>query len=181
MATTEDLRWPCDHQLPERKTIIDICETAYDKHLGNTNHASWPINEPLYFIKFGADIEISEARNQRFAFEKSKQSKTVCAPEVFWAFTDKDHGFTYIVAEYVVSEGFASLRDRASALVDLIYIPPPTTAIPGPIGGGFLHHPLFKDGHARKKYNTVADLQKHINHVSFIFLLMLHADLISGH
>src|SRR4051794_33740538 len=103
----EDIKWKFKESLPDKQTVVDVCKAEYIKHNGHTNCTLWPIDQPLYFIKFGS-VEMGEARNQRYFFEMTRESKIIRVPEVFWAFVG-NHGFTYIIAEYVEHDGFASM------------------------------------------------------------------------
>ncbi len=57
----------------------------------------------------------------------------------------------------------------AAAVQTLIKIPSPSLT-PGPVGGGVIEHPFFIDGKSDIWYNTVEELQGHINGVSDLLL-----------
>lgn len=153
--------------LPDRKALIDACENEYKAQRGNTNHINWPVTgEPQFFVKFGVNTDLTEAQNQMYFFKETQQSQTIRVPEVFWAFWIRDTWMTYIVMEFIKSRGFASGQQRAVALAELLKVRVPSDAAPGPIGGGLLHHILFKHYKASRVYATVEKLEWHINKVS---------------
>ena len=53
----------------------------------------------------------------------------------------------------------------AQAIKLFLSIPIPT-AIPGPVGGGIIRHPLFKDTIASVEYSSVGHLQAHLTAVT---------------
>ncbi|KUI63012.1 hypothetical protein VP1G_10137 [Cytospora mali] len=113
----------------------------------------------------------------------------VCVPEVFYDFEDR--GRYFVVMEFVpgitLNEALvpgADVLGRAGAEVvaeldkSNLYqyiatgihllsanakVPP--GAKPGPVGGGIIRHPFFKDSQARVPYRDVEMLEKHINKI----------------
>ncbi|KAH9212293.1 hypothetical protein DL95DRAFT_246645, partial [Leptodontidium sp. 2 PMI_412] len=85
----------------------------------------------------------------------------------------------YIVMEYIQGRTIHELLkdfpeglledkfDRISKAIDLLLsvrIPP--NVAPGPVGGGTIKHPIFKDSTASTEYKSVNELQQHISRVA---------------
>ena len=87
------------------------------------------------------------------------------APRVYLAFTWGDFG--YIVSEYIDGQmcGKSDIPLVAAAVQSLITIPSPSS-IPGPVGGGLIEHPFFIERTSSIPYESVKELQDHINGVS---------------
>ena len=60
----------------------------------------------------------------------------------------------------------------AAAVQILIAIPSPNSKL-GRVGGGQIEHPFFYDWKASIEYESVEDLQDHVNGVSVLFRLPL--------
>lgn len=124
---------------------------------------------PLFYIKYGPGITMAEAINQRYFFDKLKGIPTIRIAQVFEAF--QANAWTYIIMEYIRSSGFASRNQIADAVALLLGVDPPADAKPGPVGGGLMHHPLFKDRTASKVFSSNADLETAINQVNSILIV----------
>ncbi len=92
----------------------------------------------------------------------------VRAPRVYLAFTWGAFGF--IVSEYIDGPmcDFSDITPVAAAVQALLKIPSPSST-PGPVGGGVIEHPFFLDWMPDIWYNTVEELQRHVNGVSVQF------------
>jgi len=117
------------------------------------------------WVKFGRTITMGEARTQRFVaqyLEAHNVAAAVRAPRVYLAFTWGNFGF--IVSEYIDGPmcDNSDIALVAAAVQTLIKIPSPSLT-PGPVGGGVIEHPFFIDGKSDIWYNTVEELQGHIN------------------
>lgn len=158
--------------LPTREQVIESCKIDYDKLQGKTNHTLWPgeNGSPLFYIKYGPAITMTEAINQRYFFDKLKGIPTIRIAQVFEAF--QANAWTYIVMEYIRSCGFASPNQIADAVALLLGVDPPPNAKSGPVGGGLMHHLAFKDRTASKVFSSNAELETAINHVNSILVVL---------
>jgi hypothetical protein len=107
------------------------------------------------------------------------QTRGICIPEVYRTLQSGD--WFYIIMEYIPGKTLQQLADqkdwgkpRQNALTNsiamamrlLISIPVPVGQMPGPVGGGQIRHPLFKDDTSFCNYSSVDELEKHLNDVS---------------
>ena len=126
------------------------------------------------WVKFADDVTKGEAETQRFVGKhlESNDIAAVRAPRVYLAFTWGSFGF--IVAEYIDGQMCeeSDIPLIAAAVQYLITIPSPSTT-PGPIGGGLIEHPFFIYRTSSIWYNSVEELQAHINGVSVSLRLAL--------
>ncbi|KAH6675107.1 hypothetical protein B0J14DRAFT_29184 [Halenospora varia] len=126
---------------------------------------------------------MAEMLNQDFAFkalERMPQQKRagIRVPKVYRVIEKAQ--IVYIVMEYVngktlkesLEEGIShdKLQDYynqiAKAIELFISIKVPDGVTPGPVGGGIIKHPLFKDTIASIEYTSFDDLQQHVNNVA---------------
>ena len=123
------------------------------------------------FVKYGPCLAMGEARTQNYlaCVVKADEVVVVRIPQVYYAFRHGlGHGrIGYIVMEYV---GYADCDENdfdaiVRAVERLLRIPNPTAA-PGPIGGGIIMHRFFLSHLSSVQYNSVEDLQSHINNAS---------------
>ncbi|KAH8762967.1 kinase-like domain-containing protein [Hyaloscypha finlandica] len=158
--------------LPTTDEVIELCrQNGFD-----TNVLKYPPNKsPIAYIKYGGRANMGEVRTQHYVsniLNETTPASGVKAPEVYLAFEYDDE--TYIVMEYIHGQTAAELlRDRskrdwiydlvAKAVTDLIEIPVPEDARPGPVGGGYIHHWFFRDNDAPREYASIDELQHHIN------------------
>ena len=119
------------------------------------------------WVKFGIGIAMSEAFTQRFVAQYLHDNNiaVVRAPRVYRAFKWGNLG--YIVSEFIdgpmCDKSDAALI--ASAVQALINIPSPSST-PGPVGGGLIEHPFFVDRESSVWYESVEELQDHVNRAS---------------
>ena len=99
---------------------------------------------------------------------ESNNIATVRTPRVYLAFTWGRSGF--IVTEYIDGQicGDSDIPLIAAAVQDLIIIQSPSQ-IPGHVGGGLIEHPFFVYRMSSVWYDSVEELQAHINGVSVPF------------
>ncbi|TFK45776.1 hypothetical protein OE88DRAFT_1639476, partial [Heliocybe sulcata] len=116
------------------------------------------------WVKYGYGVTMAEARTQCFVWQylQDTNNPAVRAPRVYLAFTRKTFGF--IVSEYIDGHmcDYADIARIIPAVQALISIPSPSSK-PGPVGGGLIEHPFFIDSIAPIEYESVKDLQDHIN------------------
>ncbi|CAN8096458.1 unnamed protein product [Discula destructiva] len=141
----------------------------------------FPLTQPVAYVKFGfASERMAETRNQTYAFGALKampldQTRGILIPEIYRTF-ESDRRF-FIVMEYIPGRTLAQLQDHqdwesqmatavdslARAIRLLMSMQAPPGQQPGPVGGGRLQHPLFKNGHAFREYSSVDELETHLN------------------
>ncbi|KDQ17197.1 hypothetical protein BOTBODRAFT_64232 [Botryobasidium botryosum FD-172 SS1] len=151
--------------LPSRKEIVALCdETGYDRTgIPFRNEPSEPV---VAWIKYGPNVTMDEAYTQDWVakFLNAEPEADVTAPRVYMAFTDT-RGIGFIVMEFVDAPDCTS-RDAklvAPAVKKLISIRGPSPA-PGHVGGGHVVHTFFVDDRtAPFPYETVKELEEHIN------------------
>jgi len=174
-ASTDITGAPFD-RLPTKQEIIKFCE----EHGSFTNHLKYPVDGPtLAYVKYGPSVTLGEARTQIFAFN----SGTILVPRVYRAFeTRRASGivFTYIFMEFIDGKTVRDYclekhmpADRgwiihavANAVRRMMEFRVPQGAAPGPVGGGCIQHPFFKDRVAPEQYSSVEELQAAIKSVS---------------
>ena len=168
--------------LPTTNEIIDLCH----KKGGGFNGLTYPPNgTPIAYIKYGYSVTVGEMRTQLYVLNAFKQmvyasgpdsGSLVKVPEIYHAF--ECEGQTYIVMEYVDGETVGAQLDRSSAetrdtiydqmakaISQLLRVPIPSNQRPGPVGGGCIQHYFFQDDVAVQEYQSVDQLQHHINRV----------------
>lgn len=112
---------------------------------------------------------MGEAKTRGFVAESlnKKADSVVCAPQVYLAFTWGHFG--YIIMEYIdgqICDNSSADADLVAATVQsLITISSPTST-PGPVGGGVIEHPFFIERTSSIWYESVGELEDHINGVS---------------
>jgi len=151
---------------PRQATDINISgvRITLDKRSDNEISDIW--------VKYGGRITMAEAETQRFVAQylEDNDIPTVRAPRVYLAFTWSDFGF--IVSEYINGQmcGKSDIPLVAAAVQSLITIPS-SSSIPGPIGGGLIEHPFLVERTSSTRYESVKELQDHINGVSVPLVL----------
>lgn len=148
---------------------------------------AYPSTEnPVAWIKLSRSP--GEARMQAFAYDWLMQQtehrrRNICIPKVYrWIEDDEaeDTHCTYIVMEYVPGKTFQQLLEEpmdkthekelennvAHAVSLLLSIEMPADTPPAPLGGGVFSHVIFRDHEAPVEYETLADLEGHLNRVS---------------
>ncbi|KAF8309289.1 hypothetical protein DL93DRAFT_2126676 [Clavulina sp. PMI_390] len=158
--------------IPDYETIITKCFTLLPLQSTAWNVSGVRITLPRrceedtsdIWVKFGLGITMGEARTQQYVarYLQAHKEPAVRAPQVYVAFTWEKYGF--IVSEYVDGQ-MCSNSDTtlvASAVQALIRIPSPDST-PGPVGGGLIEHPFFVDRVSSIWYESVKELQDHVN------------------
>ncbi len=95
----------------------------------------------------------------------------------------------YIVMEYIQGQTIYELlkdfpedllEDKLNkifpAIISLLSIRTPQDIAPGPVGGGIIKHPIFKDNTASIEYKSVNELQQHIYKVRSWDLLLQNSN-----
>lgn len=105
------------------------------------------------------------------------QKRGILIPEIYRTFESGDRLF--IVMEYIPGRTLAQLQEqqgwesRKGTVIDgiarairlLRSIQAPRGQKPGPVGGGRIRHPLFKDDTSFCEYSSVDELERHLNKV----------------
>lgn len=143
----------------------------------------FPPKQPVAYIKFGYPPErMAEVRNHDYAFKALKamlpdQTQGILIPEIYRTFGSDDRLF--IVMEYIPGRTLAQLQEQqgwesqkgtvvnsiARAITLLTLMPVPPGQKPGPVGGGHIRHPLFKNDTSFCDYSSVNELEQHLNKV----------------
>ena len=151
---------------PQQVTAINVSgvHIALDKRSDHDVSDIW--------VKFGRNIAMSEAMTQRFVAQhlQANNNPDVRAPRVYLAFTWG--GFGYIVSEFIDGK-MCDNSDTAlvaAAVQALIAIPSPSSR-PGPVGGGLIEHPFFVERTSSIWYESVEELEDHVNGVSLLSCL----------
>ncbi|OAA53624.1 Protein kinase-like domain protein [Niveomyces insectorum RCEF 264] len=126
---------------------------------------------------------LPEARTQQFAHDglakmPPDERQGIHVPRIL-RLVQYDSGSGYIVMEYVPGKTLEHIHREhqdmtpedsqpyydaiSRALRLFLAIPVPADAQPGPVGGGIIHHALFKGFVAPIKYDSVDMLEKHMN------------------
>ena len=151
---------------PQQTTTINISgvHIAVDKRSDGDISDIW--------VKSGRNVTMGEAMTQRFVAQylQANNNRDVRAPRIYLAFTWGDFG--YIVSEFIdgrmCNNSDAALV--AAAVQALIAIPSPSSR-PGPVGGGLIEHPFFVDRTSSIQYESVEDLEDHVNGVNLFSCL----------
>lgn len=143
----------------------------------------FPPKQPVAHVKFGLIPDLmAELRNHEYAFKALRdmppnQTRGILIPEIYRTFENGKRFF--IVMEYVPGKTLAQLVEElgwasqqttrsnsiARAIRLLMSIKPPPGQKPGPVGGGRIRHPLFKDDTSYCEYSSVDELEAHLNKV----------------
>ena len=122
---------------------------------------------PYAWVRYGPTITMGEALTHHFVGQAlyGKADAAVRVPCVYIAF--ESNGWGYIVMEYIdgstCDDSDAALI--ATAVESLITVRGPT-AVPGHVGGGPIRHYFFTERESPITYDSVKELEDHINGVS---------------
>lgn len=100
-------------------------------------------------VKWGPDITEEEAKNQQIAYERVDR-RIIRIPRVYAFFSD-EHGWGYIVMEYIKGKIIDPLDDKSAIkkvadVLDPVATLQRSSSVPGPLcGGGSCHGLLFPD------------------------------------
>jgi hypothetical protein len=141
-----------------------------------------PDGDIVAWVKYGVNVKAAEALTQEcVARDLDADSTTsVQAPHVFdaWVTPNPHFNVGFIVMEHInlpdCDHGDSKLV--AAAVQRLHGVEAPGLA-PGPVGGGPIVHHFFLDWDSRITYQTVKELEDHINGVSELYLPMGPNDL----
>lgn len=121
------------------------------------------------WVKFGPCITMGEAMTQRYVAKhlQADKNSAVRAPTVYLAFTRG--AYIFIVSEFIDGQmcHHSDSTLIAAAVQALIAIPSPSVK-PGRVGGGLIEHPFFVDRNADIEYESVEELEAHVNGASLL-------------
>jgi hypothetical protein len=127
---------------------------------------------------------MGEALTQHFVGQaiNGEADAAVRVPCVYLAFRSGNYG--YIVMEYIDGSTCddSDAKLVAAAVRSLIAVRGPS-AKPGPVGGGPIGHRFFVEWKSSRTYDSVQELEQHLNGVSIIFssrFVPLAPSLVSG-
>lgn len=168
----------------EEEIISVYKQTPWAKPNGNSvTGFIFPPIQPVAYVKFGDPWQrMAELKNHEHAFAALKampphQKKGILVPEIYRTFESNNKFF--IVMEYIPGRLLARYEEghdwesRKEMVIDsiagaiklLMSIPAPPGQKPGPVGGGRIRHPLFKDDESYCEYSSVEELESHLNKV----------------
>ena len=151
-------------QLPTDSETVAFCRKQQASHNFSPTHIYPSREAPTAFIKYGGrDYSMmAEVLNQEFAFnalESMPQQgvRKILIPRIYRVF-EQDKA-VYIIMEYVAGETFKDILGKeiphnqlqeyynriAQAIKLFLSFKVPDNVTPGPVGGGIIKHPLFKD------------------------------------
>ena len=179
--------------LPDPKEIVEQCHDAARARSSAANTNSNDLRGvPLVdkssgaayvWVKYGQSITMGEALTQHFVAQaiNGKADAAVRIPCVYLAF--RSGSFGYIVMEYIDGSTCdnSDIELVAAAVRSLIAIRGPT-AKPGPVGGGPIWHRFFIEWESSLTYDSIQELEQHVNGVSVPLRLALSVSpsLVSG-
>jgi hypothetical protein len=161
--------------IPKYETIIDQCFNLGPRQVTAINVSGVRITLDKrsdndvsdIWVKHGCAITMAEAKTQSFVAQylEDNDIPVVRAPRVYLAFMWGACG--YIVSEYIDGQicGDSDVPLVAAAVQSLITIPS-SSSIPGPVGGGLIEHPFFVERTSSIWYESVKELQDHVNGVN---------------
>jgi hypothetical protein len=188
-GTSAQLSPPLDDENAEARQFAQTAseEAIYERSMGHyLPFFSYPPDRPLVWVKWGGPERLAEADMQRFAWDwvrQERQAKRCSAgihiPEVYKTFAWNGRSFIImqllnasLLSKSVFAYPEGSLYDVeqcfdliAEGIQVLRRVPVPNDATPGPYTEQrrLIRHPLFKQQQAAVVYQTVADLEQHIN------------------
>lgn len=162
--------------IPDCDTIITHTRAMREAHINGIcipldKNSETDVSAIWVKVKYGDNSVMCRARTQQFVeqYLKNNSITTVRAPRLYLAFMWGGYGF--IVSEYIDGQlcDDGDIPILAAAVQDLVAIPGPSST-PGPVGGGCIEHPFFYDRPSPIWYESVDELQAHINGVRAHYL-----------
>ena len=162
--------------LPGTNEIVQQCRDAVHARSSAANSDSNDLSGvPLVdkssgaayvWVKYGWYVTMGEALTQHFVAQaiNGKADAAVRIPCVYLAFRSGNYG--YIVMEYINGSicDDSDVKLVAAAVRSLIAVRGPT-AKPGPVGGGPIWHRFFFEVESSLTYDSVQELEQHVNGV----------------
>jgi hypothetical protein len=179
------LKPPPSVYLPTPAELISLCTKGGQR--GYRMGFAYPPENPVLWIKSGSSVVWNEISAQVMAYyELQRLGSSVRVPSIYYAcemgvpgvLYDVDVNYeSYIVMEYVTGKTAAqwlkSIEDTAgkeriyrlvgATLQALYHIPVPPGVRPAAIDGGRIRNVFFDDEQAPRHYQTINQLEQHLN------------------
>lgn len=177
---------PSKRQIASSWPVEDIISVfratpAYKPNGHAVTGFGFPTQQPVAYVKFGLPSMLKpELQNHQYVFGALRdmppaKTRGIRIPEIYR--TLESDGKFFIVMEYVPGSTLGQLLDQkggeskqgaltnhiARAMRLLMSIPAPAGQKPGPVGGGQIRHSLFKDDTSYCVYQSVDELENHLN------------------
>ncbi|KAK7735410.1 hypothetical protein SLS63_003880 [Diaporthe eres] len=140
--------------------------------------------QPDAHVKFGLPAILKpELQNHEYVFRALRdmppdKTRGIRIPEIYRTF--ESNGKLFIVMEYIPGKTLHQLTGQkgwesqqaaltnsiARAMKLFMSIPVPAEQKPGPVGGGYIRHSLFKDDTSACVYSSIDELENHLNRVA---------------
>jgi hypothetical protein len=163
-----DLGFLINDNLPSREHIVAMCRGRRRAQRNPFPQQAWPI---VAWVKYGPNVTMAEALTLGWVAKdlNAKPEAAVRIPQVYDAFsiTTSEWLIGYIVMEYIDALD-CTKRDVklvVLAVQTLISVRGPSSA-PGPVGGGPVVHAFVGDRTSPFTYETVEELQQHMDDVN---------------
>ncbi|KIY44911.1 hypothetical protein FISHEDRAFT_77130 [Fistulina hepatica ATCC 64428] len=162
-----DFGFLTNDDLPSRHENAALCQQAGYQRCGIPLRKE-PGGPILAWVKYGANVTRAEALTQNWLAEALDANPEVAVriPRVYDAFTIPTRFFKmgHIVMQHIDAPDCeeSDVELVAKAVEWLICLKAPSFA-PGPAGGGPVVHTFFYDWVSRITYNTVEELEDHVN------------------
>jgi hypothetical protein len=175
---------PYNAHLPTAYELLALCATERPR-----GSITLPSESPVFWVKYGRAVYWNEVVAQAMAYHELRRlGSSVRAPAVFYAF---EHDYMiFIVMEYIPGTTARQCLEKAQnqaekdqiisqvalSLSELHRIPIAPGSRPAAVDGGYIRHVLFDEQEAPRHYETVDQLENHLNEVSSTaveFLILL--------
>ncbi|KAK2596516.1 hypothetical protein N8I77_013403 [Diaporthe amygdali] len=193
MAATQDEGTLARIKHGDKNVINDIIsvfkqEPTFKPNGNSVTGFRYPKRNSVAYVKFGPLKQIAtEVQNHEYAFGALKkmppnQTRGIRIPEIYHTFNvgEELNQKMFIIMEYIDGKTLAELVEEhgyettkkthegsiARAIRLLMSIKAPKDQGPGPVGGGRIRHPLFKNETSYLAYSSVDALEKYLNQVS---------------
>ncbi|KAK7702368.1 hypothetical protein SLS64_009660 [Diaporthe eres] len=190
MAATQDEGTLARIKRGDENVINDIISVFKQEPTFKPNGSSvtgfrYPKQNSVAYVKFGPLKQIAaEVQNHEYAFGAFKEmppnlTRGIRIPEIYHTFNidEELNQRMFIIMEYTDGKTLAELVEEhdyettrkthegsiARAIRLLMSITAPEDQGPGPIGGGRIRHPLFKNETSYLEYSSVDALEKYLN------------------
>ncbi|KAL7922621.1 hypothetical protein ACQKWADRAFT_291946 [Trichoderma austrokoningii] len=146
--------------------VAEACAAHESDHHAEDNYrAAMNIGTNL-FVKYGdVDRLLSEMETQKYISNHATASPGPDVPRIPRVLHWFQRGDTaYLVMEYIQLQPTSETTDGVSAaLAWLARVPAPPGHVLGPLGGGYIRHPFFKDDEAPLRFSSVDALQRYMD------------------
>lgn len=162
--------------VPSIPELLSYCTVLNPEHPHYPMGLPYPKEKPVYWIKYGS-YQWNSVPAQVMAYNGLREIHSpVRAPGLFYACLLSNYK-TYMVMEYIPGKTAAQLlegledpvekeniyRKMAFGVHELVRIPVPADSPPAGIDGDIIWHTLFYEAGAPRQYQTVDQLEQHLN------------------